>query len=90
MARLYYQIYWDDKERVSFKPDELAALVKAVAPELEGMVVQRHQMRLMLANDVEVKIGFDVFVQVSSPNLEDTKRVFDKLRSVYIVEKQEG
>lgn len=88
--RLFYQIYWDDRLRPRFEAGELAALVKAVAPEMEELHVQGHQLRLRLAGDVEVKIGFDPFVQVSAPRLDDAKRVFDRLRPVLDKAKQEG
>ena len=76
---MYYQIYWDDKERIRFKPEELAAIVKSVAGEMESLEVQGHQLRVKLQGDVEVKVGFDPFIQVSSPSPEKTTEVWEKL-----------
>ncbi|MEB3861492.1 MAG: hypothetical protein GSR84_04640 [Desulfurococcales archaeon] len=86
MARLYYQIYWDDKSRPYFKPEELASIVRAVADGLESLIVERHQLKLHLDGDVEVKVGFDPFIQVSSPTPEKTTEVWEKLEPIVMKE----
>ena len=88
MARLYYQIYWDDAERMRFSPEQLASIVRAVAGEMERLEVQHHQLRIMLDGDVEVKVGFDPFIQVSSPSPEKTTEIWEKLRP--IIEREGG
>ena len=52
MARLYYQVYWDDKERGCFKPEELAKIVRAIASSMVEMDIQQHQIRYMLEGDL--------------------------------------
>lgn len=92
-ARLYYQIYWDDKSKPFFKPEELASIVRAVADGLESLIVESHQLKLYLNGDVEVKIGFNPFIQVSSPTPEKTTEVWEKLKHIVIkegVESSEG
>ena len=82
VERIYYQIYWDNKDRIRFSAIELASLVKNLAQDLEELSVQGHQLRLKLKDDVEVKIGFDPFIQVSSPSLESTQNVWKRIKTI--------
>ena len=80
-VRLYYQIYWDDRERTRFNAKELASIIKVLAWVMEEFSVHGHQLRLKLKDDVEVKIGFDPFIQVSSPSLEFTQSTWERIKT---------
>ncbi len=76
-VRKYYQIYADF--RVPIRDGRvLASILNALAP-LEEVQVLHHQTRIVLPGDVEVKVGYDPFIQVSSPDWDRTVKTFEKI-----------
>jgi len=77
LLRKYYQVYADLNVNVR-RPDILAAIVNSLAP-MQKIEIQGHQTRIILEGDVEVKIGYDPFIQVSCPDHEKTIQTFNKI-----------
>ncbi len=77
IQRQYFQVYADFNYYLR-SPRLLAAIINALVP-LKEIQIQSHQTRVLLEGDVEVKIGYDPFIQVSCPDDALAKKTFNKI-----------
>ena len=82
-GRLFYQIYWDNKKLALFTPNELAGIIKALAEDLVLFNPYKPgQMVLMLRDNVEVKVGYNRFIHISSPDPSTVEQVWQRINRV--------
>ena len=88
-GRLFYQIYWDNKKLMMFSPSELAGIIKALAGDLVLFNPYKPgQMVLMLRDNVEVKVGYNRFVHISSPDPSAVEQVWQRISTVLMPEEE--
>ncbi|RLC82765.1 MAG: hypothetical protein DRI61_01340 [Chloroflexi bacterium] len=82
IRRQYHQIYVDLNSRLNTEK-LFAAVINALHP-IEELKVQSHQIVIYRNNrEVEVKVGYGPYVQVSTPDEELTTLIFkDIMKSI--------
>ena len=83
-GRLFYQIYWDNGKNTLFTPNELADIIRVLAPDLVLFNPYRKpgQLVMLLNGNVEVKVGYNRFVHISSPDPDTAQQVWQRVSNV--------
>jgi len=78
VRRQYYQIYVEFERNPGIEK-LFASVINALHP-IEEIKVQSHQIVIYKDNrDIEVKVGYDPYIQVSTPFQNKTKAIFDEI-----------
>ena len=83
IRRLYHQVYFET-DRPIRNPVLFADIIRTIFQEtdVEELEVRLNGTRILTKNDVEIKIGYDPWIQVSAKNQKTATAIANKLIEV--------